>query len=330
MNVPSAHTGVGPPPGPSPLAAPPVNANTRSASAYCRRLTRASGSNFYYSFLFLPHRRRQAIYAVYAFCRAVDDLVDGQPETRPAAVRQPDSTDAGGAGDSGMPAAGLAAWREEIHRTFSGAPSHPITREIARLRESHGLRREHFLEILRGVEMDLEPVRYERFEDLYPYCYRVAGVVGLLCAQIFGHRDPGTREYAVNLGIGFQLVNILRDLRQDARRGRVYLPLEDLDRYGCSEAELCDGTPGPGFEPLIRFECERARELLRHARRRLPPVDRRAMWPAEAMAGVYEKLLSLIEPEPRRVLSGTLRVPPWRKAAFALRALLGRALPAAG
>lgn len=276
----------------------------REAGAYCRRLTRTSGSSFYYSFLLLPPARRSAIYAVYAFCRAADDLVDA-----------PDVPDR---------AAGLRAWREELRRAFAGSPSHPITRQIASFREPFGLPEEHFAEILRGVEMDLEQRRYERFEDLYRYCFRVAGVVGLLCAQVFGHRDPGTRNYAVSLGIGFQLVNILRDLAGDARRGRIYLPLEDLRRFGCAEREILDGRPGPGFDPLIHFECERTRELLRQARRRLPEVDRRAMWPAEAMAGVYERILALIENSPRRVLEGPLSVPRWRRAALALSARLGR------
>lgn len=276
----------------------------RRERAFCRRLTRESGSSFYYSFLLLPAARRQAIYAVYAFCRAVDDLVD-----------QPSAAD---------PAAGLDGWRRELESTFAGEPAHPITRQIWRWRERFGLRQEDFADILRGVEMDLRHSRYERFEDLYLYCYRVAGVVGLVCARIFGHRDPSTRDYAVSLGVGFQLVNILRDLRADAGRGRLYLPLEDLRRFGCREEDLLRGEPGPGFEPLLRFQCERAREILRHARRRLAAADRRAMWPAEAMAAVYERILGRIEAEPRRVLDGKVSVTAWQRAALAVRARLGR------
>ncbi|MEE9219446.1 MAG: presqualene diphosphate synthase HpnD [Acidobacteriota bacterium] len=275
------------------------------AQAYCRRLTRSSQSNFYYSFLLLPRARRRAIIAVYAFCRAIDDAVDGLGTADPAAE--------------------LQYWRGEIRDCFAGRPNHPIARQIHRYRERFELREEHFLEIVRGVEMDLEQNRYERFEDLYRYCYRVAGVVGLVCAQIFGHRDPGTRDYAISLGIGFQLVNILRDLRPDAARGRLYLPLEDLWRFGCDERELLESRPGPAFESLMRFECGRARETLRHARTLLPRVDRFAMWPAEAMGGVYERLLDKIETCPRRVFEQRLRVPRWRKVALALAARIGYA-----
>jgi phytoene synthase len=306
MSRPAA--GLQSPVAPQPAPASPAHSagwNERRERAYCRRLTRRSGSSFYYSFLLLPRVRRHGIYAVYAFCRAVDDVVDG--------------------GSCPDPAAELQAWREEVLRAFAGWPSHPITRQLVRLREPFGVREEHLLEILRGVEMDLLQTRYERVEDLYYYCYRVAGVVGLVCAHLFGHRDPGTREYAVSLGVGFQMVNILRDLAPDARRGRIYLPLEDLRRHGCREAEILRGEPGEGFEPLIRFECERTRELLRHARRRLPHVDRGAMWPAEAMAAVYERLLAEIEADPRRALKEGVQVPRWRKAALALAARLGRA-----
>jgi len=288
-------------PGSRPATAP---LGARSPEGFCRRMTRASDSNFYYSFLLLPRSRRQAIYAVYAYCRAVDDVVDSaEPHD---------------------PAADLLFWRRELDRCFSGYARHPITYQIARFKDRFGLRKEHFLEILRGVEMDLEQNRYETFEDLYRYCYRVAGVVGLVCAQVFGHRDPATRDYAVSMGISFQLVNILRDLKADAKRGRIYLPLEDLWRFGCTEANLLGGNPGAGFDALMRFECERARETLRHARRQLPAVDRRSMWPAEAMGDVYQRLLKTISVRPRRVLEGRISIPRWRKAGMALVARLGR------
>ena len=288
-------------PGSRPATAP---SGVRSPEGFCRRMTRTSDSNFYYSFLLLPRSRRQAIYAVYAYCRAVDDVVDS-----------PGSDD---------PATDLLFWRRELDRCFSGYARHPITYQLARFKDRFELRKEHFLEILRGVEMDLEQSRYETFEDLHRYCYRVAGVVGLVCAQVFGHRDPATRDYAVSMGIGFQLVNILRDLKADVERGRIYLPLEDLWRFGCTEADLLGGNPGAGFDALMRFECERARETLRHARRQLPAVDRRSMWPAEAMGGIYQRLLETISARPRRVLEGRISIPRWRKAALALVARLGR------
>jgi phytoene synthase len=259
----------------------PAKQDTDSVSGapgVCRAVTKASRSNFAYAFLFLPKPQREALYAVYAFCRLSDDLVD---EAAPGAAE--------------ARAAHLAAWRAELIRCFQGAPTHPVTMRLAEILRRYPIPQEHFEALLSGMEMDLGTVRYATFAELEGYCYRVAGVVGLMCIEIFGYRDPGTRIYAERLGTAFQLTNILRDLAKDAEAGRVYLPQEDLRRFGVDEADLAARRLTPAVRDLVRFELVRARDCYAAAAAALPAVDRRSMLPAQIMAAIYRRLLAQIE-----------------------------------
>jgi phytoene synthase len=243
-----------------------------------RRVTKASGSNFYYAFCFLPKPKREAIYAVYAFCRLSDDLVD--------------EVKAGG-----DPAAALTRWRQELDTDFHSGAGHPVIGAVGQAARRFHIPKAYFQELLNGMEMDLTRTRYATFEELYSYCYRVASVVGLICIEIFGYRNPGTKTYAERLGIAFQLTNILRDLALDARRGRIYLPQDELKRFGYTEDELLAGRYNDAFVELMRFQCGRTRDCFRAASAALPAEDTRSLLAAEIMRAIYYRLLLKIERE---------------------------------
>jgi phytoene synthase len=270
----------------------------------CSRLTRQSGTNFYYAFLFLPRPRREALYAVYAFCRTVDDIAD-DPAGGSAAERR----------------AALDRWREEIARCYAkgGQPEHPIARRLAGAVRDFGLPRSALDAIVDGVEMDVEGATFETAEDLYPYCYRVASAVGLCCIEIFGYTDARARDYAVNLGTALQLTNIIRDVGADARAGRVYLPQEDLRKFGVTVEELGAARYGDAFVRLMAHEAERARHFYRAAWAAFPSVDARSLVPAEIMGRIYHALLETIETRRFRVLDGRISLPRHRKLGIALR-----------
>ncbi len=265
-------------------------------------LTRRSGSNFYYSFLFLPRRKRHAIYALYAFCRTVDDAVDHGAAT-PMEQRRT-----------------LAEWRLELARAYEGTPSQPIAQHLAQVVRAFPVQRQHLEAILDGVEMDIEKRRYATFEELHEYCYRVAAAVGLACIEIFGYTDPRARDYAINLGVALQLTNILRDLRTDAERGRIYLPLDEIRRFGYSEDELLHGRHTPAFVGLMRSQADRAHAYYRAAKAALPRADRRRLVAAEIMGRIYRALLREIEARQFRVFDGRIRVSTPKKIAIALGA----------
>jgi phytoene synthase len=266
-------------------------------------------TSFYYSFLVLPPRKRTAIIAVWDFCRAVDDAVDEAQQGVPDA------------GARASAAAQLAMWRAELDACY-GERGTLSTRQGRALqpfiREFH-LPRAPFEELVRGVEMDLEQVRYATFDALAEYCRRVASMVGLICVEIFGYRDPRTQSYAVNLGMALQLTNIIRDVAADLRQGRVYLPVEDLERFGVTEDDLRRGQMTPAVQALIRFECERAREYYQRAAADLPPVDARSLVAAEIMGGIYFGILERIERAGYDVFSRRIRVPRPVRAVIALR-----------
>jgi len=281
-----------------------------------RALTKASRSNFYYAFLFLPRQKREALYAIYAFCRLTDDLVDEIPSTLSAdlhhrAAPGPSSSADASAGMpavSGTPLERLNAWRAELAACFRSEATHPVTQRLAEVIRDFRIPHSYFEELLNGVEMDLTKFRYATFAELEQYCHRVAGVVGLMCIETFGYRHPATRQYAEYLGTAFQLTNILRDLAGDAERGRIYLPQEDLLRFGCAEEELMARRMTPAFLDLMRFEAERARGFYASARRTLPPEDRRNMLAAEIMRAIYARILDRIERTGFDVFSGRIRL----------------------
>ena len=266
-------------------------------------LTRKSRSNFYFAFLALPKPRREALYAVYAFCRTVDDVADLGSD--PAAQR-----------------AGLARWREDVARCFtSGAtPDHPIARQLQTAVRAFPIPRAALEAIIDGCEMDLDRVRYETAEELEPYCYRVASAVGLCCIEIFGYTDPRAREYAINLGKALQLTNIMRDVGADARVGRVYLPQRDLKDFGVAEEDLVAGRHGDAFVRLMEHQAVRARRFYAAAAAAYPAVDARSLVPAEIMGRIYHALLEEIELRRFAVFGERVTVPARRKAAIALRA----------
>ncbi len=267
---------------------------------YCQDRTSQSGSSFYYSFLFLPSDQRRAITALYAFCREVDDVVDETPD--PALARTQ-----------------LQEWREEIGRLFHGMPQHPVTRALHPMLERYELAEEHFLEIIDGMEMDLDQNRYASFKELSLYCYRVASVVGILSAEIFGYRDRHTLRYAHDLGMAFQLTNILRDVGEDARRGRIYIPEDEMARFGVSADDLVRPKDSDALHALFKCQADRARTYYRAAFSRLPEEDRYRQRAALIMAAVYLRLLDEIEAQGFPVLKRRVSLPPWRKLWLAWR-----------
>jgi phytoene synthase len=270
-----------------------------SFAEYCSQLTRKSRSNFYYSFLFLAKEKREAMYAVYAFCRSVDDVADGNASERDKQML-------------------LDEWRRELDRCYAGGANHPITVKLAQSIQRFPIPKEYFEELLAGVEMDLTHKRYPTFRDLYEYCYRVAGVVGLMCIEIFGYRNPKAKDYAVNLGVALQLTNIMRDLKVDAERDRIYLPQEELVRFGYHEDELLRGVYTPAFIELMRFTGNRARQYFHHAQHLLAEEDRRALLAAEIMGAIYYRLLETIEASRYRVFDRTMTLPTSHKLWIAL------------
>ncbi len=266
-----------------------------------RNITKKSASNLALAFILLPKAKRDGMSALYAFCREVDDVAD--EESVPVEERRVQ----------------LAAWREDVRRACDGAggqraaglePQFAVNRELQTVIRAHpGLSFALFDDLIRGVEMDLDIQRYQTHAELEQYCYRVASVVGLLSIEIFGYTNPRTREYAVHLGQALQLTNILRDVKTDAERGRIYLPLEELERFRVTEAEILRGEYSPRFRDLAVSVAARAKSFYRLARETLPPEDRRAMGAAELMGSVYWRLLEKLEarefnvfgPEPTRV-----------------------------
>lgn len=265
----------------------------------------ARDTSFYYSFLVLPAAQRRAIVAVWDFCRAVDDAVDeAPPEQQAAQVR---------------------SWRDELARCFEGgSPLTPQGRTLQPLIGAFNLSRQPFDSLIDGVEMDLHTSRYATFADLYEYCIRVASSVGLMCVEIFGCREPASRQYAIDLGVALQLTNILRDVPGDLERGRVYIPLEDFARFGCHDGDLGaeaihagHGVRSAAVKRLLAFQAERAREYYRRADTSLPRRDARRLVAARIMGAIYSGILSRIEAKDYDVFSEVIRVPRPRRALIA-------------
>ncbi len=261
---------------------------------YCQQKAAKSGSSFYYSFLFLPPQRRLAITALYAFCREVDDVVD---ETSDASIAQTT----------------LNWWRLEVQQMLAGAPTHPVTKALQPHLAPFNLRGEHLLAVIDGMEMDLTQTRYLDFKGLERYCWHVASVVGILSASIFGYTDERTLVYAEKLGMAFQLTNIIRDVGEDARRGRIYLPIDELQKFEVTAAEILNAKHSDRFEALMKFQLARAQAYYNEAFDYLPAIDRRAQRPGLIMAAIYRTLLDEIDNDGLRVLQHKVSLTPLRK-----------------
>jgi phytoene synthase len=276
---------------------------TMNPDAYCQEKAAASGSSFYYSFLFLPAERRRAITALYAFCREVDDVVDECHDLQLAQTK-------------------LDWWRREVAAAYHGEPTHPVAHALKAIAPRFNLPEENLLEIIDGMEMDLHQSRYLDYKNLALYCHRVAGVVGLLAAEIFGYTNRQTLKYAHELGLAFQLTNIIRDVGEDAMRGRIYLPLEDLQRFNVPPKEIIERQHSERFEALMQFQIERAETHYAQALEMLPREDRRRQKAGLIMAAIYRELLREIQAEGCKVLTQRTSLTSSRKLWLALRTAL--------
>ena len=268
---------------------------------YCQQKAASSGSSFYYSFLFLPPARRRAITAVYAYCREVDDVVDEVSDATAAEAT-------------------LAWWRTEIAQLFDGHPTHPVTRALQPFIGGElGISEQRLSAVLDGMQVDLRQNRFLDYSALQRYAHLVAGVVGEMSAGIFGYRDPQTLQYAARLGLALQLINILRDVGDDARRGRIYLPVDEMQRFAVKASDVLAARYVEGFVPLMRYQAERARATYQEALALLPAVDRKAQRPGLMMGAIYSALLTEIEHENFQVLHQRIALTPLRKLWLAWR-----------
>ena len=276
-------------------------------SATATAITRSSNTSFYYSFSLLPRKEREAIHTVYAFCRTTDDIVDEERDERKKTVL-------------------LRRWRMELGKAIRGTSTSPLLNQLSATAASFHIPVEHFYELIRGMEMDLHKTRYESFDELKEYCYLVASSVGLMCRKIFGYRNESTREYAVNLGIALQLTNILRDLQDDAKRGRIYIPLEDMRRFGYTEDDLLNSRYTPAFVELMRFECRRATMYFDLARAALRDEDKRYFFAARIMWSIYAHTLNRIIASDYNVFEQRISISKFLKVLIAFRYWLSHRL----
>ena len=270
---------------------------------YCQDKAAQSGSSFYYSFLFLPPERRRAITALYAFCREVDDAVDEPTDSTVARAR-------------------LDWWRGEVANLFGGKPQHPVTQALAPALAPFAIRHAALSEIMDGMEMDLQQTRYLDFEALRLYCHRVAGVVGQLAARIFGFRNEATLDYAERLGLAFQLTNIVRDVGEDARKDRIYLPMDELKRFEVPASDILNARYSENFDRLMQFQARRAETYYANAMAALPEEDRRDQRAGLIMAAIYRTVLAEIEADGYKVLTQRTSLTPMRKLWIAVRTWL--------
>jgi len=261
---------------------------------YVQQKAVASGSSFYYAFLFLPAPRRAAITAFYAFCREVDDVVDEMT-------------------DAGVAATKLAWWKSEVAQSFAGQPSHPVMKALMPHTAAYGIEARHLQAVIDGCQMDLEQTRYLDYPNLQRYCHLVAGVVGEVAARIFGQTDPATTAYAHKLGQALQLTNIIRDVGEDALRGRIYLPVSELQQFDVKAHEILKRSYSERFTALMQFQAQRAHALYEEALALLPNADRRAQKPGLMMASIYRTLLREIEADQFQVLHQRIKLTPLRK-----------------
>ena len=267
---------------------------------YVQQKAAASGSSFYYAFLFLPPAKRAAITAFYAFCREVDDVVDEVT-------------------DPGVAQTKLAWWQTEVARAFAGEPRHPVTQALMPLAVDHGIEASHLHAVIEGCQMDLTQTRYLDFPGLERYCHLVAGVVGEVAANIFGKTQKATTQYAHTLGLAFQMTNIIRDVGEDALRGRIYLPLNELQQFDVKAHEVLNRQYSSRFAALMQFQVQRAQQLYDQALSLLPKADARSQKPGLMMASIYRTLLQEIERDGYKVLHQRVSLTPLRKLWLAWR-----------
>jgi 15-cis-phytoene synthase len=261
---------------------------------YCQDKAAASGSSFYYSFLFLPKEKRRAITALYAFCREVDDVVDECSDEQVARTT-------------------LNWWRGQVTEIYGGKPQHPVAIALVPVVKKFNMAQEHLLEIIDGMEMDLDQPRYSDFKSLQLYCYRVASVVGLLSVEIFGYSDRQTLKYAHDLGIAFQLTNIIRDVGEDARRNRIYLPMDEMQQFNVTAADILNANETENFQKLMAFQIERAQRFYDQALAQLPATDRKNQRTGLIMAAIYRATLDEVIHSGCHVLKERVSLTPLRK-----------------
>jgi phytoene synthase len=267
---------------------------------YCQNKAASSGSSFYYSFLFLEPEQRRAITALYAFCREVDDVVDDCSDPNLARIK-------------------LQWWREDIAKAHNSEPQHPVSQALQPALQQYNLPLEHFHDIIDGMEMDLDQHSYDSFRDLALYCHRVAGVVGLMSAEIFGYNNRRTLKYANELGIAFQLTNIIRDVREDARRGRIYIPQDEMARFNISQDDILYAVDSVKLHDLLAFQAKRARDYYTHAFSLLPDEDRCPQRSGIIMAAIYRTLLEEMARDDFRIMEHRVALTPLRKFWIAWR-----------
>lgn len=264
-----------------------------------KQISKESKSSFYYAFNLLPERQRDAMNTVYAFCRKTDDIVDDSSVPDDVKYEK------------------LRRWRIEFEKAFVGRSEYPLLNKLGKTISNFNIPLEPFFELIKGMEMDLQKNRYKSFDDLLLYCYRVASTVGLMCIEIFGYKNPSTKDFAVNLGIALQLTNILRDLGKDAEQGRIYLPQEDLERFNYNEGKLYNKVSDENFKELMKYEVDRAKNYFEKATQSLDLDDKKTMFAARAMQHIYYRMLERIVQSDYDVLNNEIKVKKIEKVGIA-------------
>ncbi|AFH49629.1 Phytoene synthase [Ignavibacterium album JCM 16511] len=265
-----------------------------------KQISKESKSSFYYAFNLLPEHKRDAMNTVYAFCRKTDDIVDDISVSDEIKYEK------------------LRRWRIEFEKAFAGRSDYPLLNKLGKTISNFNIPLDPFFELIKGMEMDLQKNRYKSFDDLLLYCYRVASTVGLMCIEIFGYKNPSTKDFAVNLGIALQLTNILRDLGKDAEQGRIYLPQEDLEKFNYSETQLYQKISDENFKQLMKYEVERAKSYFDKATESLDLDDKKTMFAARAMQHIYYRMLERIIQTDYDVLNNEIKVKKIEKVGIAL------------
>ena len=265
-----------------------------------KEIAKKSNSSFYYAFNLLPAQQRDAMNTVYAFCRQTDDIVD--EGTTPDHIKYDK----------------LRKWRIELEKSLSGKSEYPLVNKLSKTIQHFNIPLEPFFDLIKGMEMDLQKKRYLTFNDLQSYCYNVASTVGLMCIEIFGYRHPSAKDFAINLGIALQLTNILRDVKKDAEKGRIYIPKEDLDKFDYNETDVFNNTYNENFQRMMQYQVERAREYFNAATACLNREDKKTMFAARAMQHIYSRMLNKIVDADYNVYQSNIKISKFKKVGISL------------